>query len=360
MPDRADEHPLLRLFRCPVGVAPLLSEADWSRVLEAARRSMLLGTLACRLQTEWGLSAVPERMRMHLRSALRVAQGTRRFVDIELAALEQAFARHDLPFCLLKGAAYVAASLEAGQGRLLSDIDILVPGARLAEAERVLVDHGWMTTKFDAYDQRYYRQWMHELPPMRHLDRGSSLDVHNTILPPTSKPKPDVKALWSEARSLGGRTGIFVLGPHDMILHSATHLFYDGDFSHGLRDLVDIDALLRSFSTEDGFWPALLVRARLHGLLMPLRHALRHCQGMLDTKVPDEVLGALEHEVKSAMPVGRFVDRVVQLGLCAVLERRPTYGQQMAGFILYVRSHYLRMPLRLLVPHLLRKRFVKD
>jgi hypothetical protein len=36
-----------------------------------------------------------------------------------------------------------------------------------------------------------------------------------------------------------------------MVLHSATHLFYDGELNHGLRDLVDLDDLLRHFSGAD-------------------------------------------------------------------------------------------------------------
>jgi hypothetical protein len=31
---------------------------------------------------------------------------------------------------------------------------------------------GWAATHHDAYDQRYYRQWMHELPPMQPYARG--------------------------------------------------------------------------------------------------------------------------------------------------------------------------------------------
>ena len=34
---------------------------------------------------------------------------------------------------------------------------------------------GWATTHHSPYDQRYYRTWMHELPPLRHAVRGSIL-----------------------------------------------------------------------------------------------------------------------------------------------------------------------------------------
>ena len=50
-----------------------------------------------------------------------------------------------------------------------------------------------------------------------------------------------------------------VLALTDMVLHSAVHLFYDGDFVRGLEGrLADLDALLRHFGADAEFWSALL------------------------------------------------------------------------------------------------------
>ncbi len=86
---------------------------------------------------------------------------------------------------MLKGAAYLVADLPSSAGRLFSDVDILVPKPRLPEVESHLTMHGWMTTHHSGYDQRYYRERMHELPPMEHVHRGTTIDVHHTILPET-------------------------------------------------------------------------------------------------------------------------------------------------------------------------------
>ncbi len=46
-----------------------------------------------------------------------------------------------------------------------------------------------------------------------------------------------------------------VLAPVDMVLHAIVHLFYGGEMDDALRELVDIDDLLRHFAaTEPGFW----------------------------------------------------------------------------------------------------------
>ena len=39
------------------------------------------------------------------------------------------------------------------------------------------------------YDDAYYRDHMHELPPLIHKERDRMIDVHHTILPLTARPK---------------------------------------------------------------------------------------------------------------------------------------------------------------------------
>src|SRR5690606_29818819 len=124
-----------------------------------------------------------------------------------------------------------------GVGRFSSDIDILVDRAELQLAEATLMAAGWEPMKIAAYDQRYYRDWMHELPPLRHGERGTVIDVHHTILPLTSRLKPDAARLVAAARPVDGV--IHVLDAPDMLLHSAVHLFQDGEIRGYLRDLLD-------------------------------------------------------------------------------------------------------------------------
>ena len=90
---------------------------------------------------------------------------------------------------------------------------------------------------------------MHELPALQHVHRSSVIDLHHTIAPPLSRIPVDAQKLISVARPTEG-TRFFVLAPGDMLLHSALHLLQEGDFSHGMRDLLDIDALLREFGSE--------------------------------------------------------------------------------------------------------------
>jgi len=331
-----------------------LGLAEWDLLVRQARSADLLPRLCVLLAEQDRLDVVPERPRTHLLAARMVADKHAQQVRWEITRIQRALASTGLPLLLLKGAAYLAAGLPPARGRLFTDIDLLVPKEELPTVERMLLSHGWVTTHLDAYDQHYYRQWMHELPPLRHLHRHSILDVHHTILPETARLHPDPDKLRAAARPVPGMDGVQVLAPIDMVLHSATHLFHDGELHHGLRDLVDLDDLLRHFGVDDRFWRQLVRRAEELELQRPLHYALHYTHGILGSPVPEEVMRAAE--AGSPRPVARAVMDAL---LCrALAPEHPTCSDRLTGtarWLLYVRSHYLRMPLHLLVPHLVRK-----
>jgi hypothetical protein len=343
----ADSELLLRVLISPAAIAGL-TEAEWDQVLPLARTSHLLGRLASEAQAHGLTDRLPSQVQGHLDAAAAVAAHNERTIRWELNRIERALSHLDIPILLLKGAAYVAAGLPAAKGRSVNDIDIMVPRAALDLVETGLEDAGWQRMKLDSYDQRYYRTWMHELPPLCHGGRGTTVDVHHTILPPTARLKPDPAKLWAEARRLdGGR--LHVLVPSDMVLHSAAHLFHDGDLHRSLRDLIDIRDLLGTFGRQPGFWSDLVARARALDLGRPLFYALRYERRLLATPVPDEVMtAALAHA--PPRPVLSLMDRLVPRALVP----RPSEKVEdaLGSWLLYMRSHWLRMPVWLLLPHL--------
>ena len=71
----------------------------------------------------------------------------------------------------------------------------------LPEVEALLLDKGgWEWVKEDAYDDAYYRDHMHELPPLIHKERDRMIDVHHTILPLTARPRPDAEGMLADAQ----------------------------------------------------------------------------------------------------------------------------------------------------------------
>jgi len=332
----------------------MLSLAQWDRLVRQARRTGLLARIAMGLSERGLADLIPAAARWHFEAAECLAEKQAIAVRWEVTKIHEAFEAARLPVILLKGAAYVLARLPAAGGRLFNDVDILVPRERVGEAEAALMLAGWHTIPQSEYDERYYRRWMHEIPPMRHLKRASVIDVHHGILPDTARYHPDAAKLRAGAIAVPEEHGIQVLAPVDMVLHSATHLFHDGELPHGLRDLSDLDLLLRHFSVAPDFWMQLVERAYEMQLSRPLYHALRYTRHFLATAVPQTVDTQLK-TAQPSTPMQRILDGMFTRVLAPDHASCVDSLSRAARIGAYVRAHWLRMPPHLLAYHLAHK-----
>lgn len=182
-----DRSPLIRLLRSP-RAALAFDLNDWSLLARQASAADLLGRVSRLLRADPELAqAVPAPVARQLNGADSVVERQHKAVQWEARQIARALEPTGVPVLLLKGAAYAMSGAAASMGRTFSDIDILVPKAGLDHVEAQLNLNGWLSASRDPYDQRYYRQWMHELPPLQHIKRGTTLDVHHAILPETAR-----------------------------------------------------------------------------------------------------------------------------------------------------------------------------
>ncbi|SDA13596.1 nucleotidyltransferase family protein [Sphingomonas sp. NFR15] len=317
---------LARILRAP-GDAAALDAAGWTALIAIARAEQMIGTLAWRLEG----TPMPPAVARILADARASAEHGRTLALWEAEAARRALASLGIPVVLLKGTAFVAAGLMAGQGRSIGDLDILVPRASLQAVERALLTNGWEWVKPDAYDDAYYRRWMHELPPLVHRERDRMIDVHHTILPLTARITPDAAGLLAEAVPLraGEKGGLAMLSRTDVIVHAAAHLFADGELAGGLRNLWDVHCLVEEFGVV-----GLIERAEHHGLGDAVGRALRLAAALYGdgaTLSPGDRLCL--HRVTARDGWGRATRPVTRLGF-------------------YIRSHWLRMPPAMLARHL--------
>ncbi len=340
--------PLMVAVRDPATLLAL-DYPQWDEVLRRARQHKLLARLGVQLEALDHLEQVPEKARERFLGARHLAELNQVDVRYEIDRLLRALDGLDVPVVLLKGAAYMMASLPPSRGRMFVDLDILVPEKRIQEVEQALLAADWEGAELDAYDERYYRNWAHEIPPLRHPVRGTEVDVHHSIVPRVSRPVPDVTALLEAAEDLDD-SHAKVLSPADMVLHSTVHLFQEA-FESGLRELLDLHDLLVHFGAREGFWEGLVPRAKRHGLERPLYYALRYTEQILQTPIPSV---AREEVVAAAppFPVRVLMDWLIPLAIVPDTPDQPLYGPRFARWLLYVRSHWLRMPASLLVYHL--------
>lgn len=343
-----ESSPLLRFLSNPQAAETFAAE-EWSLIFSEARQAGLLARMS---QMERDFSSARNFPSRHVRS-LQAAQiqsvAFRRDVRRELESIGKALVRVETPVLLLKGASYVALDLPVSRGRIFSDIDLLVAPDRIRFVESELMLGGWVAGKLNAYDQRYYREWSHEIPPMTHTKRGTTIDLHHSLVMPTCRIAVDSLRMIKDAVPIAGSEHFWRLRDEDMLLHAAAHLLLNGEFDRGLRDLWDIDMLFRHFSSASPEFPdRLMARAEMVGLESILRQALSLTRRFFATPVDVRLI-----EQKPSL----FV-KLVEISASTRHPDTRVSGQSLADWLLMVRELLLRLPPRLLMIHLTHKMWV--
>jgi hypothetical protein len=330
------------------------SLADWEHVVRLARRLRLLARLAVSLENAGLIEQVPALARRHLLAERRLSAWRTQAMIWALDRVGATLGDSANPKVLLKGAAYLGQGLSIARGRLPSDVDILVPKAHLAQAQTRLLAAGWQELELDEHDQRYYREWSHELPPMRHPQHRIELDLHHNILPPVARTHVDADQLLARLQPTSW-PGWQVLHPVDQVLHSASHLFLDSEARDRVRDLIDLDGLLRHFGVRALFWDELVERAQSLGLVEPLALACHFCTRWLGTPVPGATLARVVELGPSRTRRMWLLPLIHQILNPAAPDQGPPWRQELARGVFLARYHRNRMALRLLLPHLWHK-----
>lgn len=327
------------------------SEMQWAELIATARSANLLGTLATKLHQE-GISG-GERVDRHLDGARNLSARQQLSVLWEAHQLQRALGHLNLPVVLLKGAAYVMSGHPTALGRMFGDIDILVPKTALGDVESSLMLRGWVSEKRSAYDQHYYRTWMHEIPPMRHIRRGTVIDVHHTILPLTARNAPDPAQIVARSLPLAESQlpTLRIPSVEDLLIHSTTHLVHEGELHNGLRDLCDIDCLIKTSSNTAGYWARLVQNAAGNDLAGPVCLGLQLARAIYGSPVPDSVLFELSKKHGQGGS-RRWLHEIYATALQNSNASEQDLRTSVAKLFVYVRSHNLRMPAPMLARHL--------
>lgn len=313
-----------------------LSLPQWNSLYHVLKAKGLLASFYSRLNQAEQLDDVPEELLPPMQSAYRFAQAQQHQVQAKTAKLLTQLAQQDIFAVLLKGAAYIVGKTANYSGRLMSDIDIGVPHSLLSKTERVLRDSGWQAEALDDHDEKYYRQWAHELPPFSHPLDGVTLDVHHNLIPVVNERLVDMQALF--AQSSEG-----IPANQWLVFHSALHLLVNEDIDNGLRDLTDMYLICREYDKaalddqvalfqRQGFGPEIWLLAVLLRDFFAYTSLLQSVESRpsLWTKIRYALLK------KILLPHSKFI-----VGT----------RYSMARFFYYCIGHGLKMPVVLLIKH---------
>lgn len=332
------------------------NHAEWELLLRLARKVKLLGFLAVELEKRKLLNTIPVRALNQLRSSLIRAKKQQQLAFWELDRINWALKFIQVPIIALKGVAYQLAELPTAEGRFFVDLDILIPKDNLDQVEKTLLKEGWKHREISPYDEHYYRAWSHEIPALIHQERETEIDIHHTISPITSKIKIDSCLLIDAA--ITTQSGYKTLNPSDMVLHCAVNLFQNNDLVDNLRDLLDLHDQLQYFASQDSsFWDKLIIRANQLRLGCPLYYGMQYSRLIFQTAIPQNTEQHLTQ--KPSLISQLIMQQLVPLALFPLHPDKASKRARFARFFLYIRSHWIRMPFYLLIPHLLYKTLLR-
>ena len=338
---------LLSIIACPDRMVSM-SIQEWDDIIRFSRHARLLGYLRVLVERHKLDKQLPSKVLDILAGAEVYNNYFRLRASYELRKIAQLFQQNDLKIVLLKGAAYIASEIYFSKGRRLSDVDLLVEQNNLKLVEQVLLKAGYQYKHVSEYDQKYYRDWMHEIPPLVHTRRNMEVDLHHNIIAPVSRIKVDANKLFDQAVPIPG-SRFYRLEAKDLILHSAAHLFFNDELRGGLRDLVDMHELCLEFGERKDFWPNLVPRARELGMQRPLYYALSSLHLFFNTPVPNTVIADIQKD-KPVFPVNIIMSVLIQRLLAP--NNVEKMNAPVVQWLLFIRSHWIRMPLPMLIKHL--------
>lgn len=349
---------LLSLFRDP-STAKKLSNSQWTSVLTHGRQQNMLGRLLFVFEQSKNTNLIPVKVKLHMENCQRTFQRQSINVHRELLEISNVFVKKGITASVLKGAAYVSDNISCQHGRIFSDIDILVEVENLQKAEFALMTQGWIHCKETDYDKRYYREWMHEIQPMIHNVRHTVVDLHHNILPRTNSQFFDANLLCFESSRY---PNLQTLSPVDKYIHSAVHLFTEGEFSHPIRDITDLIMLFDNIKERDSelvntqsVVNAVLTRAENLGLESYINFSLYFVlvNGQSDEK--QNIAKVIESSICRSNISRLFSLPSYKLIFNSDNTKAISVKHKLSLTWLYLRSHLIKMPLRVLVPHLVRK-----
>jgi hypothetical protein len=338
---------IIGLFRKPSLILQC-NPHEQSSVVLILRSQKLLARFAHVCDVHNLLPDLHLKTRAHLKSAFRHAQGQKDRVSIEAKLLTEQLKSSASYVVFLKGAAYSLSNKEVGKGRIYSDIDILVNKNAIYECEQVLNIHGWVGQDINDYDDRYYRKWAHEIPPLVHSIRGTVIDVHHNIIPVVSKDAPTIEML--ETYIIKNDDGIHMLNPAAQFVHSAVHLFRNEDYKGAFRDLLDLHLMLAEYSSK--FIDDVIEVAEHLGFAYEVGLAFDSLNQIMQQDVAPDVISRCVRKASIRLKFDRYIFSDVLLPQHTLMEEKiPSFKH----FLAILRGHYIKMPLPLLVYHLLVK-----
>ena len=227
----------------------------------------------------------------------------------EFRRIVHAFGPHAIPVIALKGLHLAELVYRDISLRPMSDVDILVPRDRVAEAVAVLRGLGY---GFDVELSGAVEAMLDAKCNVGLLHRGHGiwLEVHWALIEPPSRSAEAVADIWRKAAEGSiGDARVRVMPDEHLLLHVCAHLACNHGFAFSLRALCDIAEIVNRRPQLD--WDLVHARSRAYGCSRGVAAALRLASEHLGAEIPRPALAAAGSLALDPHHVGEAMDHLV-------------------------------------------------
>jgi len=329
--------------RAPAGPAtPTLGAGDWQRVVRGSIRLGQGPTLLTRLRDSGRLAELPSHLQHELETTyyLMALYNTRALAD--LAALVETMIREGLEPIVLKGGALAGRLYENIALRAVRDLDLLLRPDEIPVAESIMQRLGY-TQPFpvERYDSHFH------LPPFVPPRGQPRVEIHTGLIRPFFPRQPDLDAMRRRAEPIEvGRVIARALCPEDQVLHCCLHLAFGDQFVRGVKDLADIDALVRRPNRFDG--EAFVHEVERQGYGRAAYYALERTRRVFGTPIGDANMSRLRRH-RLPWPEHRVLESLAETYLTALPDHQEFFGLARARSMIRLLMAEDRRPRRLAV-----------
>ena len=281
----------------------------WGSITTLARAHGVAPLLHERLQTSGVLATLPDSAQAILVAARRTAAFENLRHYAEFRRISDAFNRRGIPLMALKGLHLAEQVYGDISLRPMSDMDILVPESRVAEAVAAMqtLDYGP-----DGDLSGSIRKMLESKCNLgfAHRRHDVYVEVHWKLSEPGSPYAAPMNEIWQSARPAQlGAGDTRVMSPEFLLLYVCAHLACNHVFSLNLRALYDVAAIIGRVPGLD--WARFVRQATSHGWHRGVAVVLRLAHDNLGVAVPDRVLDALGAGALDATLLGDALEHIL-------------------------------------------------
>jgi Uncharacterised nucleotidyltransferase len=257
----------------------LVDMAEWHRMSPLLWRHLRGG----------GVASIPDGVLDQLHGAAAATTARNLSLQAELNRVLAALATLGIPVMLLKGAALIEAVYPDIGLRPMGDVDILVPGPSIEDAQGAVEALGYAVrgVRVSRDDASQLARHHHHYP----LERGGvTVELHHHVTSAT--PNFDIAGFWERAVPGAGPVPHLLPSPEDLLLHGALHFSVDriARLASGLGQLADLVWIAAQWPID---WDAVTTRARDYGVANQLFLALVAAQVLTGGPAPPAMAAAV-------------------------------------------------------------------